>query len=135
MDDKNSKRAILEIQKELKDQLAYFEKEGKLLEAERIKRRTNYDLAMIREMGYCNGIENYSRPLSGKKPGEAPETLLSYFPHKEDGTPDFLTFIDESHVTLSQLEGMYAGDASRKNTLVEYGFVFQVQRQQTASLC
>ncbi len=122
MDDRNSKRAILEIQKELKEQLAYFEKEGKLLEAERIKRRTNYDLAMIREMGYCNGIENYSRPLSGKKPGEAPETLLSYFPHKEDGTPDFLTFVDESHVTLSQLEGMYAGDASRKNTLVEYGF-------------
>jgi excinuclease ABC subunit B len=79
-------------------------------------------MAMIREMGYCSGIENYSRHLSGKKAGEPPETLLSYFPHKADGTPDFLTVIDESHVTLPQLNGMYAGDASRKNTLVEFGF-------------
>ncbi len=77
---------------------------------------------MIQEIGYCSGIENYSRHLSGKKEGEPPETLLSYFPHKEDGTPDFLTIIDESHVTLSQLQGMFAGDASRKKTLVEYGF-------------
>jgi len=109
-------RAIKEIKKELAEQLKKFEKEGKLLEAERLKRRTNYDLAMIKEVGYCSGIENYSRVLSGKKAGEAPDTLLSYF--KED----FLTIIDESHVTLPQLGGMYAGDASRKKTLVEYGF-------------
>jgi len=109
-------KAIKEIKKELASQLKKFEKEGKLLEAERIKRRTSYDLAMIKEIGYCNGIENYSRLMSGKKEGEAPETLLSYF--KED----FLTIIDESHVTLPQLGGMYAGDASRKNTLVEFGF-------------
>ena len=116
-EDVKKKRALIEIKKELNVQLKKFEKEGKLLEAERIKRRTNYDLAMIREVGYCNGIENYSRHLSGKHEGEPPETLLSYFP--KDG---FLTIIDESHVTLPQLQGMYAGDASRKNTLVEYGF-------------
>jgi excinuclease ABC subunit B len=98
------------------------EVEGKLLEAERIKRRTTYDLAMIREMGYCSGIENYSRHMSGKLAGEPPETLLSYFPHKADGSPDFMLFIDESHVTIPQLGGMYAGDASRKQTLVEFGF-------------
>src|SRR5574344_32183 len=109
-------RAVKDIKKELNDQVKKFEKKGKLLEAERIKRRTNYDLAMIREVGYCNGIENYSRHLSGKKEGEPPETLLSYF--KED----FLTVIDESHVSLPQLQGMYRGDASRKETLVEYGF-------------
>jgi len=120
--DEQSKRAIEQIKEELAEQLKKFDKEGKLLEAERIKRRTNYDLAMIREIGYCNGIENYSRHLSGKAPGEAPETLLSYFPHKEDGSADFITFIDESHVTLPQLEGMYAGDASRKKTLIEHGF-------------
>ena len=114
--------AIKEIKKELTSQLKKFEKEGKLLEAERIKRRTNYDLAMIREVGYCSGIENYSRHLSGKKAGEPPETLLSYFPHANDGVPEFLTIIDESHVTLPQLHGMYAGDASRKKTLVEFGF-------------
>jgi len=114
-DDKQEK-AIKEIKKELTLQLKKFKKEGKLLEAERIKRRTNYDLAMMREIGYCNGIENYSRHLSGKKRGEPPETLLSYF------KKDFLTIIDESHVTLPQLSGMYAGDASRKNTLVEFGF-------------
>ncbi len=108
--------AIKNIKKELGAQLKKFEKEGKLLEAERIKRRTSYDLAMIKEMGYCNGIENYSRHLSGKKEGEPPETLLSYF--KED----FLTIIDESHVSLPQLQGMYKGDASRKETLVDYGF-------------
>jgi excinuclease ABC subunit B len=87
-----------------------------LLEVERLKRRTTYDLAMIKEIGYCNGIENYSRHFSGKKEGEPPETLLSYF------REDFLTVIDESHVTLPQLQGMYAGDASRKETLVSYGF-------------
>ena len=115
-------RAAKDIQHELNEQLKYFEAEGKLLEAERIKRRTNYDLAMIREMGYCSGIENYSRHMSGKNVGEPPETLLSYFPKKPDGSPDFMLFIDESHVTLPQLQGMYAGDASRKNTLVEFGF-------------
>jgi excinuclease ABC subunit B len=121
-EDAKKKRALVEIKKELNTQLKKFKKEGKLLEAERIKRRTNYDLAMIKEIGYCNGIENYSRHLSGKAEGEPPETLLSYFPHKTNGEADFLTIIDESHVTLPQLNGMYAGDASRKNTLVEYGF-------------
>ncbi|MDO8659372.1 MAG: excinuclease ABC subunit UvrB, partial [Candidatus Parcubacteria bacterium] len=116
-EDTKKKKALVEIKKELNAQLKKFEKEGKLLEAERIKRRTNYDLAMIKEVGYCNGIENYSRHLSGKKEGEPPETLLSYFPKS-----GFLTIIDESHVTLPQLQGMYAGDASRKKTLVEYGF-------------
>ncbi len=109
-------RAVKSIKKELDGQLKKFEKEGKPLELERIKRRTNYDLAMIKEVGYCNGIENYSRHLSGKKEGEAPETLLAYF------KKDFLTIIDESHVTLPQLQGMYAADKSRKETLVEFGF-------------
>jgi len=116
-EDVKKEKALVEIRKELNNQLKKFKKEKKLLEAERIKRRTNYDLAMIKEIGYCNGIENYSRHLSGKKEGEPPETLLSYFPKT-----GFLTIIDESHVTLPQLRGMYAGDASRKNTLVEYGF-------------
>ncbi|MFA6355085.1 MAG: excinuclease ABC subunit UvrB [Candidatus Paceibacterota bacterium] len=115
-DDESTKNALKNIKLELTQQLKKFEKEGKLLEAERIKRRTNYDLAMIKEVGYCNGIENYSRQFSGKKEGEAPDTLLSYFRN------NFLTIIDESHVTLPQLGGMYAGDASRKNTLVEFGF-------------
>ncbi len=111
-------RAIKNIKKELDEQLKVFEREGKLLEAERIKRRTTYDLAMIREVGYCSGIENYSRHLSGKAAGEPPETLLSYFAMNGD----FLTIIDESHVTLPQLQGMYAGDQSRKKTLVDFGF-------------
>lgn len=115
-------RAVVQIKEELKEQLAYFEAEKKPLEYERIKRRTTYDLAMISEMGFCSGIENYSRHLSGKKEGEAPETLISYFPKKTDGTPDFLLIIDESHVTLPQLRAMYAGDQSRKGTLVEFGF-------------
>lgn len=116
------KVAYEDIKLELDLQLKKFKKEGKLLEAERIKRRTENDLAMIREIGYCNGIENYSRHFDRRKAGEAPYTLLSYFPHKEDGTPDFLTIIDESHVTIPQLNGMYAGDRSRKDTLVEFGF-------------
>jgi excinuclease ABC subunit B len=116
------KSALKSIQEELKQQLAKFEKGGKLLEAERIKRRTNYDLALIREVGYCSGIENYSRHFSGKAAGEPPDTLLSYFPHKADGSADFLTIIDESHVTVPQLNGMYAGDASRKESLIEHGF-------------
>lgn len=113
---KKLEKAIKDIKQELNLQLKKFDKEGKLLEAERIKRRTMYDIAMLREVGYCSGIENYSRILSSKKPGEAPETLISYF------GKDFLTIIDESHVTLPQVRGMYAGDASRKNTLVEHGF-------------
>lgn len=115
------KVAYEDIKLELSEQLAKFKKEGKLLEAERLKRRTEHDLALIREVGYCNGIENYSRHFDRRKPGEAPYTLLSYFPHI-NGKPNFLTIIDESHVTIPQLNGMYAGDRSRKDTLVEYGF-------------
>jgi len=115
-------RAMEEIQMLLDEQLKKFKKEGKILEAERLRRRTQHDLALIREIGYCNGIENYSRHFDGRNPGEAPYTLLSYFPHKEDGTPDFLTLVDESHVTIPQLSAMYAGDRSRKKTLVEHGF-------------
>jgi excinuclease ABC subunit B len=116
------KLAIQDIQAELKTQLSKFKKEGKLLEEERLRRRTQHDLALMREVGYCNGIENYSRHFDRRKPGEAPYTLLSYFPHKPDGTPDFLTIIDESHVTIPQINGMFAGDQSRKNNLVEFGF-------------
>jgi excinuclease ABC subunit B len=115
-------RAFNSIKAELDKRLAELKKAGKDLEAERLKRRVNYDLALIREIGYCNGIENYSRHFSGKAEGEAPDTLLSYFPHKADGSPDFLTIIDESHVTVPQIGGMFAGDASRKETLVEHGF-------------
>ncbi len=121
-DKDKQERALENIRLELSEQLKKFEREGKLLEAERIKRRTQYDTAMIDEIGYCSGIENYSRHLSGKEAGEPPETLLSYFPHLPDGTPDFLTIIDESHVTLPQLRAMYNGDQARKKTLVEYGF-------------
>jgi excinuclease ABC subunit B len=121
-DEKTMSRSILEIQKEMESQVKKFEKEGKLLEADRIKRRTMQDVAMMREVGYCSGIENYSRILAGKKEGEAPETLLSYFPHDHKGRPEFLTVIDESHVTLPQLHGMYAGDQSRKQNLVNFGF-------------
>lgn len=112
----NRARAITAIQEELKIQLAHFEKEKKFLEAERLERRTNFDCAMMREIGYCNGIENYSRHLSGRAEGAPPETLLDYFP------ADFLTVIDESHVAVPQIAGMYAGDAARKKTLIEYGF-------------
>ena len=116
------KRAIEDIKLELDEQLKHFKKEGKLLESERIKRRTQHDLALIREVGFCSGIENYSRHFDGRKSGDAPYTLLSYFPHKKDGKPDFLTIIDESHVTVPQIGGMYAADRSRKVNLVEYGF-------------
>ncbi|MEK7555068.1 MAG: excinuclease ABC subunit UvrB [Patescibacteria group bacterium] len=115
-------RAIGAIQAELKERLALFEKEKKYLEAERLERRTNFDIAMIREVGYTNGIENYSRHLSGRAAGEPPDTLLNYFPKGAHGEPGFLTVIDESHVTVSQIQGMYEGDASRKKTLIEYGF-------------
>ena len=120
--DAAQKKALISIKKELEDRLAELKKSGKILEAERLKRRTSYDLAMIREVGYTNGIENYSRHFSGKLPGEAPFTLLDYFPKNKDGSPDFLTIIDESHVTIPQIGGMYAGDKSRKDTLVEHGF-------------
>jgi len=116
------KVAYQDIKLELDEQLKRFKKAGKILEAERLKRRTEHDLALIREVGYCNGIENYSRHFDRRKPGEAPYTLLSYFPHTREGKPDFLTIIDESHVTIPQINGMYAGDRSRKDTLVEHGF-------------
>ncbi|WP_319204869.1 excinuclease ABC subunit UvrB [uncultured Ilyobacter sp.] len=109
-------RIIEDIKTDLKDQIKKFESEGKLLEAQRIKQRTEYDLEMIREVGYCKGIENYSRYLSGKNPGESPHTLLEYFPK------DFLIFIDESHIAVPQIRGMYKGDRSRKETLVANGF-------------
>ena len=109
-------RAILSIEEELKERLEYLKGAGKLLEAQRLEQRTRYDLEMLREVGYCSGIENYSRHLSGRKKGEPPATLLDYFP------ADFLMFIDESHVTIPQLRGMFAGDKSRKDNLVEYGF-------------
>jgi excinuclease ABC subunit B len=109
-------RAILSIEEELKKRLKYFKKEGKLLEAQRLEQRTKYDLEMLKEVGYCSGIENYSRHISGRKPGEPPATLLDYFPS------NFLLFIDESHVTIPQLRGMFAGDKSRKDSLTEYGF-------------
>ena len=115
-------RAIKTIKAELKEQLVYFEKHKKYLEAERLERRTKFDVAMMKEIGYCHGIENYSRHLSGREAGIPPETLLDYFPHNKDGSPDFLTVIDESHVTVPQLGGMYHGDAARKKTLIEYGF-------------
>src|SRR3989338_6281304 len=108
-------QALKKIETELKDRLDYFEKNKKYLEAERLERRTKADLAMIREIGYCGGIENSSRHLSGRRAGEPPATLLDYFPK------DFLTVIDESHVTVPQLQGMFEGDASRKKTLIEYG--------------
>ncbi len=108
--------AVRGIQQELLERLQFFKSEGKLLEAQRLEMRTRYDMEMIEEIGYCNGIENYSRHLSGRKPGEAPYTLLDYFPR------DFLMFIDESHVAIPQLHGMLHGDRSRKDALVEHGF-------------
>ncbi len=109
-------RALRDIERELEERIKYFEKEGKLLEAERIEQRTKEDLAMIRELGYCHGIENYSRHLSGRAPGQAPASLLDYF------DKDFLTVIDESHITIPQIGGMYFGNKSRKENLIEYGF-------------
>ena len=109
-------RAILSIEEELRERLKYFKKEGKLLEAQRLEQRTKYDLEMLKEVGYCSGIENYSRHISGRESGEPPATLLDYFPS------DFMIFIDESHVTIPQLRGMFAGDKSRKDSLIEYGF-------------
>jgi excinuclease ABC subunit B len=110
------KKAVETIIEELKERIEHFHKENKLIEVQRIEERTHFDLEMIQELGYCNGIENYSRHLTGRKPGEPPPTLLDYFPD------DFLLFIDESHIGVPQLRGMYRGDRSRKETLVEYGF-------------
>ncbi len=109
-------QALINIELELQDRILTFEKENKLLEAQRIEQRTRFDLEMLREVGYCSGIENYSRHLSGLQPGDPPYCLMHYFPE------DFLLFIDESHVTIPQLRGMYRGDRSRKETLVNYGF-------------
>lgn len=114
--DENMERARKDIRKELNDRLAVLKDQGKLLEAERLEQRTNYDLEMMEELGYCSGIENYSRHLTGRAPGEPPFTLVNYFPE------DFLTVVDESHVTLPQLRAMYAGDRARKEQLVKYGF-------------
>jgi excinuclease ABC subunit B len=108
--------AIEEIRKEMEEQVAVFQSQGKLLEAQRIQQRTNYDIEMLREVGYCNGIENYSRPLAGRPPGSTPWTLLDYFP------PDWLLIVDESHMTIPQVRGMYNGDRARKEVLVGYGF-------------
>lgn len=115
-------RAITSIKTELDEQLAKLKREEKNLEAERLKHRTLHDMSLIREIGYTTGIENYSRHFDGRASGEAPYTLLSYFPHTQSGKADFLTVIDESHVTVPQIAGMYAGDRSRKDTLIEYGF-------------
>ena len=108
--------AVVRIEKELAERLAYFEAEGKLLEAQRLQMRTSYDLEMMAELGYCNGIENYSAPIDGRSPGESPYTLIDYFPE------DFLMVIDESHVAVPQLHGQYEGDRSRKETLIAHGF-------------
>ena len=110
------KHAIVEIEEELKQQVAYFKENDKLLEAQRIRERTEFDMEMLQETGFCSGIENYSRILAGMKPGATPNTLLNFF----DG--DYLIIVDESHITLPQVRGMYAGDRSRKTTLVDYGF-------------
>ena len=108
--------AIAAIEEELEQQVAYFKSEHKLIEAQRIEQRTRYDIEMLREVGFCTGVENYSRPLAGREPGSTPNTLLDFFPE------DFITFIDESHVSVSQIGGMYAGDRSRKENLVDFGF-------------
>ncbi|MCG8473305.1 MAG: excinuclease ABC subunit UvrB [Desulfobacterales bacterium] len=110
------KRMLLQVEGDLKRRLEYFHSMGKLVEAQRLEERTNLDLEMLREIGYCNGIENYSRYLSGRNPGQAPPTLLDYFPE------DFLLLVDESHIALPQLRAMYRGDRSRKETLVTFGF-------------
>jgi excinuclease ABC subunit B len=110
------KQAIVTIEEELHERLRWLEDQGKMLEAERLRMRTTYDLEMLREVGFCSGIENYSRHIDGRGPGTAPFTLLDYFPD------DYLVVLDESHVTVPQLHGMYEGDVSRKTTLVDFGF-------------
>lgn len=110
------KAAVVEIEKELEERIRYFKSEDKLLEAQRISERTNFDIEMLKETGFCSGIENYSRHLSSLAPGQAPHTLMDYFDN------DYLIIVDESHITIPQVRGMYAGDQSRKSTLVDYGF-------------
>ena len=114
--DERMRRAMAGIEKELQERLAWFDSQGKLLESQRLRMRTQYDLEMMEQMGYCNGIENYSMHIDGRQPGEPPFTLLDYFPK------DFLLVVDESHVTVPQLHGQYEGDRSRKNNLVDHGF-------------
>ncbi|AEB29633.1 UvrABC system protein B [Carnobacterium sp. 17-4] len=114
--DEQTRSAIKNIQEELEERLKVLRAEDKLIEAQRLEQRTNYDLEMLLEMGYCSGIENYSRHMDGRKPGEAPYTLIDFFPD------DFLIVIDESHITMSQIRGMYNGDRARKSQLIEYGF-------------
>ena len=109
-------QALTGISDELRERLGFFRSRGRLLEAQRLEQRTLFDMEMLREIGYCHGVENYSRHLSGRKPGQNPATLMDYLPK------DALVIIDESHVTVPQIRGMYAGDRSRKETLVEYGF-------------
>jgi len=116
IDEERREQALREIEAELEERVAYFKSQGKLVEAQRIEERTRYDMEMIREIGYCPGVENYSRILAGRPPGSTPYTLLDYFPD------DYLIFIDESHVTIPQLRGMSGGDYSRKKNLVDYGF-------------
>jgi len=121
-DEPQVERAIKDIKAELKDRLKYFKSKNLYLEAERLERRVKYDMEMLHTIGYCHGIENYSRHLVGKLPGEAPDTLLSYFPKDKDGKPDFLLIMDESHIGFPQVRGMYEGDRARKETLANYGF-------------
>lgn len=115
-------RAIKDIKLELKDRLKYFKTKKLYLEAERLERRVKYDMEMLKTIGYCHGIENYSRHLVGKMSGEPPDTLLSYFPKDKNGKPDYLLIMDESHIGFPQVGGMYAGDQARKKTLADYGF-------------
>ena len=119
LNEETKKEAIKGIREELEERLKFLEREGKILEHERLKRRVNYDLEMIENIGYCQGIENYSRHFDGRKKGEPPFTLIDYFRMAD---PDFLTVIDESHVTIPQIGGMYFGDRSRKKSLIDYGF-------------
>lgn len=109
-------RAMKDIEAEMWEQVRFFEEHDKLLEAQRIRQRTQYDLEMLQEIGFCSGIENYSRVIAGRAPGTPPTTLLDYFPD------DFILFVDESHVTLPQVRAMYNGDHARKKSLVDYGF-------------
>ena len=114
--EEHMEEAIKNIMEEMEAQVKQFEAEGKLIEAQRIRQRTEYDVEMLREMGYTNGVENYSRHMDGRKEGEPPFTLLDFFPE------DFLIMIDESHMTMGQIKGMYNGDQARKKMLVDYGF-------------
>ena len=125
--DERMRVAIGRIEAELQERLAYFEQEGKLLEAQRLRMRTQYDLEMMQEVGFCSGIENYSAPIDGRGPGEPPHTLLDFFPK------DFLVVLDESHVTVPQLHGQYEGDRSRKETLIDARLPAAVGRRQPAA--